>query len=64
MNQQEPPFAAGDWVHYIPDRDHVEVVETCEWIAEAVVPHWRVTTTWSRDRRVADATEFVIEGAP
>jgi hypothetical protein len=64
MNQQEPPFAAGDRVRYISDRDHVEVVETCQWIAEAAVPHWRATTTWSGSCRVADAAEFAIEDAP
>jgi hypothetical protein len=51
----------GDQVRFIKERDHIEAVLTCEWIADAPTPHWRVTTSWPRGRRVADAKEFVIE---
>jgi hypothetical protein len=62
---QQLPLRPGDRVRFIHDRDHIEVVETCELIA-GPVPHWRVVTTWDgNSRRVADAKEFIItEVAP
>lgn len=61
--QQQPPLRPGDRVRYIYDRDHVEIVESCEVAEGAPTPHWRVVATWDGNRRVADAAEFVIEGA-
>jgi hypothetical protein len=58
----QPPLRPGDRVRFIYDRDHIEVVETCELVA-GPVPHWRVVTTWDGNRRrVAGAAEFTIEG--
>lgn len=59
-----PPLRPGDRVRYIHDRGHIEVVESCELVAGALVPHWRVVTTWDGNRRIADAAEFVLEVAP
>jgi hypothetical protein len=62
---QQPPLRPGDRVRYIHDRGHIEVVESCEFAAGALIPHWQVITTWDGSRRVADAAEFVLdEGAP
>ena len=55
---QQPPLRPGDRVRYIYDPDHIEVVESCEFAADAPVPHWRVITRWDGNRRVADAAEF------
>jgi len=55
-----PPLRPGDRVRFIYDRDHIEVVESCDLIA-GPVPHWQVVTTWNGNRRIADAAEFVIE---
>ena len=60
-NQQQPPLRPGDRVRYIPDRGHVEVVESCELDTGAAVPYWRVITTWNGNRRIADAIEFVLD---
>lgn len=59
---QQPPLRPGNRVRYSRDPGHIETVETCEWIAEAMPPHWRVTSSWSGGRRVADAAEFVSDG--
>jgi hypothetical protein len=52
---QQPPLRPCDLVRYIYDRDHIEVVESSELAAEALVPHWQVVTTWDGNRRIADA---------
>jgi hypothetical protein len=57
---QQPPLHPGDLVRFIPDRHHIEIVETCELVLSPV-PHWRVVTTWGNNRRrIADAAEFVM----
>ena len=61
---QQPPLRPGDRVRYIHDQGHLEVVESCEFAGEALIPHWQVVTTWDGNRRIADAAEFVIERAP
>jgi hypothetical protein len=33
--QQQPPLRPGDLVRFIKERDHIEVVLTCGWIADA-----------------------------
>ena len=58
---QQPPLRPSDRVRYIHDQGHLEVVESCEFAAEALIPHWQVVTTWDGNRRIADAAEFVIE---
>jgi hypothetical protein len=60
---QQPPLQQGDRVRFIYDRDHVEIVETCELDTGPLTPHWRAITTWNGNRRIANAAEFVIEGA-
>jgi hypothetical protein len=37
--QQQPPLRPGDRVRYIYDRDHVEIVESCEVAEGAPTPH-------------------------
>jgi hypothetical protein len=59
---QQPPLRPGDRVRFIYDRDHVETVESCEFITDAPRRHWQVVTTWDGNRRIADAKEYVIEG--
>jgi hypothetical protein len=61
IETQQPPLRPGDRVRFIYDRDHVEIVETCELAAGALIPHFQVVTTWNGNRRIADAAEFVIE---
>jgi hypothetical protein len=63
IETQQPPLRPGDRVRYIYDLGHLEVVKCCKLVAGAAMPHWRVVTAWDGAHRVADAAEFVIEGA-